>query len=169
MDYVVVAKVVSTHGIKGDLKLYPLTDFAKIRFKAGKVFELYNEETKEIKEVTCSSFKTSSKFLVVHFNEIITPEEGICFQNYLVRMKSDNVHHLPKDTYYYKDLIGLKVYLENDELYGEVIDITSNGPQDLLRLKLLNNKETLIVFVNAMIKEVDIKNKKIILNDIEGL
>ena len=41
MDYVVVAKVVSTHGIKGDLKLFPLTDFAKVRFKKGKVFELY--------------------------------------------------------------------------------------------------------------------------------
>ena len=40
MEYVVVGKVVSTHGIKGDLKIYPLTDFAKIRFKKGKVFEL---------------------------------------------------------------------------------------------------------------------------------
>ena len=37
MEYVVVGKVVSTHGIKGDLKIYPLTDFAKIRFKKGKV------------------------------------------------------------------------------------------------------------------------------------
>ena len=34
---------------------------------------------------------------------------------------------------------------------------------------MVDNKETLIVFVNALIKEVDIKNKSIILNDIEGL
>ena len=38
MEYVTLAKVVSTHGIKGDLKLFPLTDFAKIRFKKGKTF-----------------------------------------------------------------------------------------------------------------------------------
>ena len=38
MENVLVAKVVTTHGIKGDLKLYPLTDFAKIRFKKGKTF-----------------------------------------------------------------------------------------------------------------------------------
>ena len=169
MEYVVVAKVVSTHGIKGDLKLYPLTDFAKIRFKKGKKLELYNEETEALYEVTCFSSKTSSKFLVVHFDEITTPEEGVKFQNYLVRMKSENVHNLPKNTYYYKDLIGSKVYLSNEELYGEVINITSNGKQDILRIRLENNKETLIVFVNALIKEVDIKNKKIILNDIEGL
>ena len=169
MEYVTLAKVVSTHGIKGDLKLFPLTDFAKIRFKKGKKFELYNEETKKIIEVTCFSFKTSGKFIVVHFDEFNTPEEAIKYQNYIVRINSKDVHKLPKDSFYYKDLIGMKVYLDNDELYGEVIDISSNGRQDLLRVKLLNNKETLIVFVNALIKDVDIQNKKITLNDIEGL
>ena len=169
MDYVAVAKVFSTHGIKGDLKLFPLTDFAKIRFKKGNVFELYNVETNKSLKVTCFSLKTSSKFLVVHFDEITTPEEGIKYQNYIVRINSKDVHKLPKDSFYYKDLIGMKVYLDNDELYGEVIDISSNGRQDLLRVKLLNNKETLIVFVNALIKDVDIQNKKITLNDIEGL
>ena len=169
MDYVVVGKVVSTHGIKGDLKIYPLTDFAKIRFKKGKVFELYNEEIDKVIKVTCFSNKTSGKFLVVHFDEIDTPEEGVKYQNYIIRMNSEELHRLPKDTYYYKDLIGSKVYLSNDELYGEVIAISSNGRQDLLRIKLLNNKETLLVFVNALIKEVDVNNKKIVLNDIEGL
>lgn len=169
MEYVTLAKVVSTHGIKGDLKLFPLTDFAKIRFKKGKKFELYNEETKRTVEVTCFSFKTSGKFIVVHFDEFNTPEEAIKYQNYIVRMNSEEVHRLPKDTYYYKDLIGSTVYLENSDKYGEVISVSNNGKQDLLRIKLVNNKETLIVFVNALIKEVDIKNKSIILNDIEGL
>jgi 16S rRNA processing protein RimM len=59
--------------------------------------------------------------------------------------------------------------LENGDKYGEVISVSNNGKQDLLRIKMSNNKETLIVFVNALIKEVDIKNKSIILNDIEGL
>ena len=169
MNYVVVAKVVSTHGIKGDLKLFPLTDFAKIRFKNGKKFELYNEETGDCLAVTCFSYKANNKFIVIHFDEITTPEQGIKYQNYLVRMNSEEVHNLPKDSFYYKDLIGSKVYLNNEIFYGEVIDVSSNGKQDLLRIKLLNNKETLVVFVNAIIKEVDIKNKKIILNDIEGL
>ena len=109
------------------------------------------------------------KFIVVHFDEFNTPEEAIKYQNYIIRMNSEEVHRLPKDTYYYKDLIGSTVYLENGNKYGEVISVTNNGKQDLLRIKMVNNKETLIVFVNALIKEVDIKNKSIILNDIEGL
>ena len=169
MENVLVAKVVTTHGIKGDLKLYPLTDFSKIRFKKGKTFELYNEETNHTLNVTCFSFKTNGKFIVVHFDEITTPEQGIKFQNYYVRMKSEEVHRLPKDTYYYKDLLGSKVYLNDGVLYGEVIEVSSNGKQDLLRIKLVNEKETLLVFVNAIIKEVDIKNKAIYLNEIEGL
>lgn len=169
MDYVIVAKVVSTHGIKGDLKLFPLTDFVKTRFKKGKSFELFNEETKDILNVTCFSQKTSGKFLVVHFDEITTPEQGIKYQNYLLRIKTSEIHKLPKDTYYYKDLIGCDVYTADDVLYGNVINITSNGKQDILRVKLVNQKETLIVFVNAIVKNVDIENKKIILNDIEGL
>ena len=56
-----VGVISSTHGIKGDLKIYPLTDFAKIRFKKGKKFELYNEEMNRSIDVTCFSFKTSSK------------------------------------------------------------------------------------------------------------
>ena len=84
-------------------------------------------------------------------------------------MKSEEVHRLPKDTYYYKDLLGSKVYLNDGILYGEVIEVSSNGKQDLLRIKLVNEKETLLVFVNAIIKEVDIKNKAIYLNEIEGL
>ena len=69
MENVLVAKVVTTHGIKGDLKLYPLTDFAKIRFKKGKTFELYNEETNHTLNVTCFSFKTniSLSFVLICF------------------------------------------------------------------------------------------------------
>ena len=92
MEYVVVGKVVSTHGIKGDLKVYPLTDFAKIRFKKGKVFELYNEETNKVIKVSCFSNKTSGKFIVVHFDEITTPEEGIKYQNYLIFQRHLQLH-----------------------------------------------------------------------------
>ena len=84
MEYVTLAKIISTHGIKGDLKLFPLTDFAKIRFKKGKTFELYNEETKKTFNVTCFSFKTSGKFIVVHLMNSIHLKKQLNITNSII-------------------------------------------------------------------------------------
>ncbi len=76
---------------------------------------------------------------------------------------------LPKDSYYYGDLINCEVYNQN-QLIGHVIQIQDCGNQQNLRIQCINkNKTFLYPFINHFLKNVDVKNKRIDLNPIEGM
>ena len=70
--------------------------------------------------------------------------------------------------YLVDDLIGLDVYT-NDKKVGVVVGVSSNGANDLLSVRGLSKKISLVPFVNAIVPEVDIKNKKIYVTEIQGL
>ena len=68
------------------------------------------------------------------------------------------------------ELVGLSVYdIENDKKLGFVIGVSNNGASDLISVKTNSKKICLIPFVKAIVPVVDIQNKKIKINNIEGL
>ena len=75
---------------------------------------------------------------------------------------------LEEGEYLIDDLIGLDVY-SNDKKIGVVVGVTSNGANDLLSVRGLSKKISLVPFVDAIVPEVDLKNKKVIINEIQGL
>ena len=71
---------------------------------------------------------------------------------------------LEEDEFYVKDLLGLKVYNQQDVLLGEIKNIDDFGSADVYTIKL-KGKETLFAFVEGLFDSVDYENKKIIIND----
>ena len=76
--------------------------------------------------------------------------------------------HLEEDEFLIDELVGLNVY-DGDERVGAVIGVSNNGASDLLSVKTNSKNICLVPFVKAIVLSVDIKSKRIQINNIEGL
>lgn len=166
MEYLTVGKIYKTVGLKGELRIFPTTSFSLERFKKGS--KLYVEDEGIYKELTIKSSREKDKFLIVGFNEISTIEEA---EKYLGKFLYGTKDYklLENDEYFYDDLLKCAVYFDNGEFLGTVMKIEEYGPYATLRVKQEGKKDVLIPFVESYLKEVNIKEKKIIINFIEGL
>lgn len=154
-------KILKTHGIKGELKILPLTDFN--RFEIGKtLFIFHNNEYIEVEVATKRDFNDS---LLVSFKDLADI-------NLVEKYHGDEIfvhkseHKALDDGYYYDELIDKKVINQNNEERGIVNDIINYPQADYLEIKF-NNKKHLVPFIDEFIKEVN--EEYIIINEIEGL
>jgi 16S rRNA processing protein RimM len=90
------------------------------------------------------------------------------FKNTYISILEDQLRKLPEGTYYLFELEGMKVYSTEGEYIGEISEIYQPGANDVYEVKN-NNKTFLIPAVKEVVREVNMKDRKIIINIIEGL
>ncbi len=168
MEYVTIAKLLGTHGLKGQFRCYSLTSFPKERFQLRRKLTLHNEKTDERVDVTLSYVREQSGFYILGFEEITSIEEA---ENYLKWTLDINKEEapLPEDHYRLADLIGCDVLDLEGKKLGEVKDVFSYSPTWTLRVKREDAKDFFVPFVDQFVKVVDTKNKKITIEPIDGL
>ena len=168
MEYLLVGTIVKTVGLKGEVRIYPTTHFRDSRFKVGNHVFLLDENGQIWKTLTIKKHFKNGEMDQVIFEEISSIEEAQLFVKKDLFVEKDR-SFLKKDTYFFDDLKGCKVYFDNGKFIGEVSKVEEYSSYATLRVKTEDEKSVLIPFVNAFIKEVDIDEKKIIVNFIEGL
>lgn len=157
---VYVGKIVNTHGIKGEVRIISDFKYKENIFKPN--FTLYIGKTKE--PLTIISYRKHKNYDMVLFS-------GINDINDALKYKGENVYinreDLDIDGLVNEDIIGIDVY-SNDKYVGKVFDIINNGAHEIFVIK---NKDVtnFVPFVNEFINKIDIENKKIFINEIEGL
>ena len=160
MEYLVIGKVVTTHGIKGEIKI--LSDFKYKKEVFKKDFKIYIGENKE--EFIINSYR-------VHKNYDMITLEGFYNINDVLRFRNKKVYidksSLNIDGYLDEDLIGLDIVM-NGKVIGKVKSVVKIPKNDLLEISN-QNKVFYIPNNNNVIEKVDIENKKIIIKYIEGL
>ena len=159
-----VGKIIGTHGIKGEVKVINESDFD--RFFVGSKLFVY-KEGKYI-EIVIDSVRYHKNFVLITFNKHKNINEILDYVNtniYIDKHEDD----LGDDEYYYEELIGCKAYTQDNEYIGEVRDILILPTQDVLEIKKENGKIVMVPFVEAFMKDIDIENKIIIIEVIEGL
>ena len=159
MDFIYIGKYVNTHGIKGEIRIISDLSNKDEIFKPN--FKIYIGSKKQ--EFIIDNYRKHKNFDMVTLN-------GINNINDIIDLKGSSVYinryDLDKDTIFDIDYIGLKVY--TDRLVGEVIDILKSPSNDILVVDK-DDKKIMIPKVDAFIKDIDIKNKKIYINEIKGL
>ena len=118
--------------------------------------------------MTVDSFRSNGQFDFVKLEEITSPEQAESYKGYEVQVEKD-YKNMEKDTYYFVDIVGCKVYDEDDTLLGEVSQVEEFPAQLTLRVKRKGQPDFLVPFVKAFIRSVDINKKKIVINVIGGL
>ena len=168
-EYLIVGKIIDTHSLDGTLKVLSKTDFAETRYQKGKEVFLYSPKTKERISLTVSAFRKSGQFDFVKFEEINNVDDALKYKGYELHAIKD-YQNMPKDTYYYVDLVGCKVLDDKASVLGVVSEVEEFPAQLTLRVKREGNQpDFLVPFVKAFIKSVDIKKKEIVINVIGGL
>ena len=158
-----VAQIINTHGLKGECKVYLLTDDAKNRFKKGQT--LHFEDGTAIKVL---KYREQKGFGYVYLEGVETIEKAEELKWKYLMIDEEDLPQLNDGEYYYHQLNACTVINQNDEELGKVVDILETGANLVLRVQA-GKEEFLLPFVAAFIKDVDVENKKIYIEEMEGL
>lgn len=161
MDLIKIAKIVSAHGLNGEVKIFPYTDDLN-------GFKDYNEIYIDGEELEIISQKIASKFIVLKlkgFDYIDDVKRLIDKDVFIDKAKMPS---LDEGEYYIHELIAMEVYSEADKFIGTVKDVMETSANHVLVVDH-DGKEALIPFVKAFIKELDLKHRKIKVKLIEGI
>ncbi|MCI9041185.1 ribosome maturation factor RimM [Dubosiella newyorkensis] len=158
-----VAKIINTHGLKGECKLYLITDEAEHRFEKGRT--LYIDEKEPI---VVERFRMQKGFGYAYFKGIETIEQAEALKGKSLYFPIEDLPELSDDEFYYHELVDCTVYNENGEELGKVVDILETGPNIVLRIQ--KGKDSFLVpFVDAFILDVDRNQRTIKIKELEGL
>ncbi|EGF87213.1 ribosome maturation factor RimM [Gemella haemolysans] len=163
-----VGKIVNTHSLKGEVKVISSTDFEEQRFEKGTEL-LITRGNQVVKEVTVESYRTHKNNLLVKFVGIDSIEEAEKLKNLQIKIDSDNIGELEENEFYFHEIIGCEVFDENGKSLGEISEILTPGANDVWVIKSQNGKEILIPYIEDIVKKIDVENKKIDIEVMEGL
>ena len=163
MEYVLIGKIVNTHGIKGELRIKSDFEFKEKVFTKG--FNLYIGKDK-VKEVI-NTYRHHKEFEMVTFDEYNNINQVLKYLKENVYIIKEDLN-LKEDEYLEKDLIGFKV-IEKDEVVGEVISIEKTSPTNKIMEIKYKGKRVLIPYHKDFILKLDLQNKKIEVKLIEGM
>ncbi|OPJ55634.1 ribosome maturation factor RimM [Alkalithermobacter paradoxus] len=159
-----IGQIVNTQGLRGEMRVYPLTD--------------YKERFEEIQWVYIGDDFNNKHFIekVRYKNSmVILKIKGIDDINQVERLKNkylviprENARELEEDTYFIADLIGLEVYTVNGEYVGILEDVMQPGANDVYVIKN-GSKEYLIPAIKQFVPHINMNERKIIIDPIEGM
>lgn len=158
MDYILVGKIVNTHGIKGEIRILSSFMHKKVVFNPN--FSIYIGEEKE--EHIINSYRVHKNFDMITLKGIDNINDVLKYKGKKVYVKRNDLG----DIILNEDLINFDCYTKT--YIGKVKDIVSNNKQDILVIEN-DGKKTLIPKVDDFIEKIDLEKKIIYINEIRGL
>ena len=165
-EYLEIGQIVNSYGIKGFLKVVPFTDDIT-RFE--KLKTVYIQYKNNLEEVEIEEVKFHKNLVLLKVKGVNTIEDTLKYKNCYLKINRKDAVVLPEDTYFIVDLIGTKVYDQDENNIGTIIDVFPTGSNDVYVVKNELGKQILLPAISSVIKQVDISNKKMKVNLIEGL
>lgn len=161
-----VGVISSTHGVRGEVKVFPTTDDVT-RFKKLKEVILVTEKTEKILKIT--SVKFFKQFAIVKFEGIDTLNDVEVYKGASLFVDRKNAVKLQKDEYFIADLIDLEVVDEQENKLGTLVDVMQTGANDVYIVKNDDGKELLFPAIKECILDIDFKAKKMTVHVMDGL
>lgn len=169
-QYIKVGKIVNNFGINGELKIYLYTDFPKERFEKGTLLYLGKETNPDELQVQIESSKPYKNLYLIKLNGYNNINEILKFKNYYLWITKEQQEALPEGEYYYHQILGCEAITTNGEELGVIKEILAPGANDVWVIKPNNGeREILIPYIDSVVKQVDIAQKKVIIELIDGL
>ena len=161
-----VGVISSTHGIRGEVKVFPTTDDVK-RFK--KLKKVILDTGREHLPLEVESVKFFKQFAIVKFKGIDNINDIEKYKGKILLVDRENAVKLRKDEYFIADMIGLQVYTEDGEAFGVLKDVLETGANDVYIIDSPKHGEVLVPAIKQCILDVDIEGQKMTIHLMEGL
>lgn len=157
-EYIEIGQIVNTIGLKGELKVISFSDRPE-RFTNLK--NIYVSKNGRYESLDIGATRVQKNVAVIKFKNIDTIEMAEKYKGLCVHIPKVQLEELPEGTYYVADLLGIKVFDESGELIGVLEEVNSYKANDVYSIKK-EGKEILLPAISSVIKDIDIKNKKMV-------
>lgn len=165
MDKVLIGKITSPVGLKGEVRVYNYSDRTQVYEESE--YLIIGDETRRLERM-----RPYRNMVVLKFQGIDSREEAEAVRNMEVFVDRDELPDLDEGEVYIRDLIGMDVAedtCDGERAIGSIIDVISNTSQDILKVRTSEGRDVMIPCVSPLIKEIDEEDKKIIVELPEGL
>ena len=173
-----VGVITSTHGVRGEVKVFPTTDDVKRFDKLKKVYLDYSVKgvrgtiKKECIELEIGGVKYFKQFVILKFKGIDNINDIEKYKGMDLYVTREDAIPLEEGEYYIADLIGLEVFDEDDNAIGKVSDVLQTGANDVYIVKGnadYKNKEIMIPAIKQCILDINLEENKMKVHLLEGL
>lgn len=161
-----VGVISSTHGVHGEVKVYPTTDDPK-RFL--KLKEVLLDTPKGYMPLKVEKVRFFKQMVIVKFEGYDTIESIQMYRQKGLFVPREQAVPLAEDEYYVADLLGIDVYLEDGELFGKVKDVMQSAANDVYIIRSLAHGEVLLPAIADCVKEVSVEDNRMVIHLLDGL
>ena len=161
-----VGVITSTHGVRGEVKVFPTTD-DPVRFK--KLKQVILDTGKEDMELEITGVKFFKNMVILKFKGIDDMDTANKYRQKSLYVTRENAVKLEKNEYFIADLIGLAVSSEEGEDLGFINDVLQTGANDVYVIKKTGEEDLLLPAIKDCVKEVDIEGGKMVVHVLPGL
>lgn len=145
MNYLKVGTIITTHGIKGEVKVKSDTSFREDRYKIGN--KLYLQFEGEMIEIKIDSYRVHKGFDLITFNNLKNINDVLMYVGLDIYVHKDDLEELEEEEFYFDTLIGMDILDEGSVHIGVITDVMEVPQGEILVIKTKENKELLIPFV----------------------
>lgn len=166
IDYLEIGKIINTHGVRGNVKVIPLTDNPR-RYEDLKW--VYLDKKGVLEKYYIENVKYHKNFVIVKLKGVDNMQEAEGLKGMYLKVDRENAVKLPEDSYFICDLVGCSVYEKNGNILGVLREVIKTGANDVFLVEGQDGKEILIPALKKVVKNVLLEDRKIIVALPEGL
>ncbi|MDO4634207.1 MAG: ribosome maturation factor RimM [Eubacteriales bacterium] len=167
-QFLQVGIISSTHGVHGEVKVYPTTDDPR-RFKKLKTVIAEGQGRRAAETLTIEQVRFFKNMVILKFKEITTPEDALKYKNVPLLVPRKDAVKLAPGEYFICDLIGLEVTEDTGRYLGKLTEVLQTGANDVYVISMENEKELLIPNIKECILEVSLEDNTMKVHLLEGL
>ncbi len=161
-EYLEAGKIVTTHGIRGEVKIMPYTDTPELLCEFDRLFI-----GKDKAELYIERARVAKNMVIAKIEGVDTVEAAEKYRNKVLFMHRDDLE-LDEDTYFIQDLIDMEVKdADSGFVYGKITDVLQNGANDVYVIK--GDREYLVPAIPDVVISTDIDSNIMLIRPLDGL
>lgn len=161
-EYLEAGKIVTTHGVRGEVKIMPYTDTPELLCEFDRLFI-----GKDKAELYIERARVAKNMVIAKIEGVDTVEAAEKYRNKVLFMHRDDLE-LDEDTYFIQDLIDMEVKdADSGFVYGKITDVLQNGANDVYVIK--GDREYLVPAIPDVVISTDIDSNIMLIRPLDGL
>lgn len=165
-DMLQVGVITQTHGVRGEVKVFPTTDDVN-RFK--KLKQVILDTGKETMPLEIQSVKFFKQFVILKFKGIDNINDIEKYKRCSLYVTREHAVPLEEDEYFIVDMIGMEVCTEDGNIFGTLKDVIETGANDVYVIESAEHGEVLVPAIKECIRSVDIEKGQMMIHLMDGL
>ena len=165
-DMLQVGVITQTHGVRGEVKVFPTTDDVN-RFK--KLKQVILDTGKETMPLEIQSVKFFKQFVILKFKDIDNINDIEMYKRCSLYVTREHAVALEEDEYFIADMIGMEVCTEDGNIFGTLKDVIETGANDVYVIENAEHGEVLVPAIKECIRSVDIEKGQMMIHLMDGL